>query len=127
MTMIDVTFTCLTYVSVCLPLLIAILARRSPLSLRVVLVLAGVTSGLFAFSAHLATKSGHAEGIGIAMVPLLTAGLSAYIVITGFSCVVAYKYFRSGGPATPAMVLLAAIALGCLVFPAFVVFSTIKG
>lgn len=95
------------FFSVWLPVLIAILARRSPVGVRVVLALSGIAAGLYARSiwAQIPRAGGHERGWAFVLVPITTTALSFYLAFTGVCAVTALHYIVAGRSISPASLL----------------------
>ena len=124
MPFLDAILLFLGFFSVWLPVLIALLARRSPAAVRIVLALSGVVSGFYACSIYsrVSHASGHERGWGILLIPFTTAALSFYIAFTGVCLVTASSYVLAGRAASPPSLLAFGLVLGCVALGIFVVF-----
>ena len=115
----------LFFFPVWLPVLVACLARQMPPSIRIVLALAGITSGFYARSIYTGVThaSGHERGWGVLLIPFTTAALSFYLAFTGVAFVTALHYVVAGRAVSlPSFLafglVIGSIALGFLfVFP----------
>src|SRR4051812_12275785 len=103
MSLLDAILLLVAFFSVWLPVVVAILARRSPLGVRVVLALSGVASGIYAASIHsqVSHAGGHDRGWGVLLIPFTTAALSFWLAFTGVCLVTVASYIVAGRAASP--------------------------
>jgi hypothetical protein len=124
MSLTDTILLFLAFFSVWLPVLVAFLARRSPIGVRVVLALSGVGAGIYAFStsARIPHAGGHERGWGFLLVPFTTAALSFFLAFTGICAVTALHYIVAGRSVSAPSFLAFSLLAACIVLGIFVVF-----
>ena len=124
MSLLDAILLLVAFFSVWLPVVIAILARRSPVGVRVVLALSGIASGIYAASIHsrVGHASGHDRGWGVLLIPFTTAALSFWLAFTGICLLTAASYVVAGRAASPPSFLACGLVLGSIALGIFVVF-----
>ena len=124
MSLLDAILLLVAFFSVWAPIVIAILARRSPLGVRVVLALSGIASGIYAATIHSRVEhaSGHERGWGVLLIPFTTAALSFWLAFTGVCLLTAASYLVAGRAASPPGLLASALVFGSIALGIFVVF-----
>ena len=124
MSLLGVILLLVAFFSVWLPVVIAILASRSPLGVRLVLALSGIASGIYAASIHSRAEhaSGHERGWGMLLSPFTTAALSFWMAFTGVCLLSVASYVVAGRAASPLSLLTCGLVLGSIALGIFVVF-----
>jgi hypothetical protein len=124
MSLLDGIFHFAAFFSVWLPVVAAILARRSPIGVRGVLAVSGVASGIYAAAMYsrVSHAAGHERGWGVLLIPFTSAALSFWIAFTGVCFLTLASYVVAGRSTSPPSLLACGLLLGSLALGIFVVF-----
>ena len=116
-----------------LPLLIAALARRSSIGVRVALAVAGVIAAIFAVTKHSAIRKaaaggGDFKGAAILLLPISTAIIAFYVAFCGVAAATVITSIAVGRPFAPisifaALLFAASVGLGIIYGNAFLSWS----
>jgi hypothetical protein len=114
----------LFYFPVWLPILVACVARRTPATIRIILALSGIASGIYARSIHagISHASGHERGWAVLLIPFTTGALSFWLIFTGVATVCALHFIAVGRAISLPGILAFSLVLGSIVLGIFVVF-----